>query len=227
MRPVFSMPQGFVQRLGKSRSDSYFSGTYTAAGGVRIGFLRIPDFGYADTRVLDPEIVYMQKNTDALVVDIMRNPGGDACAAEETLSRLNAQPFQGLMAEIRVAWTDLLSVDSALSDALQYGADQDTIDQLFLFQAEFRKAFASESGALHSRGSAAGRTWIAGRSRLRESIDRDRVWRIDLPRRLARYRCAHSLCAPIRLEGHCGRCGSDLCSRQSHGRASTRRADRP
>jgi hypothetical protein len=43
LTPVHRMPAGFVQRLGRSASDAFFSGTYTA-GGKRIGFIRIPHF---------------------------------------------------------------------------------------------------------------------------------------------------------------------------------------
>ena len=43
LRPVFDNPTGFVQRLGRGRSDYFYSGTY-AAQGKRIGYIRIADF---------------------------------------------------------------------------------------------------------------------------------------------------------------------------------------
>src|SRR5262249_13404470 len=46
VQPLFTMPTGFQQRLGRSTRDLVFSGVLTASG-LKIGFLRIPDFGDA------------------------------------------------------------------------------------------------------------------------------------------------------------------------------------
>jgi hypothetical protein len=76
LRP--GLPADFVPRLGRASSEFHFSGTYQADG-LRIGYLRIPNFGpnmAIAIRELDAEIDYFQKNTDGLVVDVMRNTGG-------------------------------------------------------------------------------------------------------------------------------------------------------
>ena len=135
-----------MQRLGTHGYDSYFSGTYQASDGTRIGYLRIPDFGYPSLRDLDREIQYFQSNTDALVLDVMRNPGGSVCSAEAILSRLARGPFYASTAEIRVGWSDILSVDEALTSAQTSGADADTIAQLQLYQTEFQNAFMNNEG---------------------------------------------------------------------------------
>jgi C-terminal processing protease CtpA/Prc len=144
--PVFAVPAGFVQRLGKKTYDSYYSGTYAAPDGTKVGYLRIPDFIYPSLTDLDKEIKYFQINTDVLVVDAMRNPGGDACAAEDILARLTTTAFRGLVAEVRVDWTDIMTLNAALADAQANGADEDTIAQLQLYQSEFQKAFQSNNG---------------------------------------------------------------------------------
>lgn len=141
LQPVFTLPDNFVQRLGTQGYDSYYSGSFTAPDGTRIGYLRIPDFLFADTAALDTEIHFFQNNTDVLVVDVMRNPGGDVCAAEETLARLTPSPFQGAAAELRPDWTQFIGVKEALSGAQNDGADADTIAQLELYQAAFAQAF--------------------------------------------------------------------------------------
>ncbi len=77
--PVFANPPGFTQRLGRSAIDNFYSGTYTYDG-QRIGYIRIPDFA-PDSQAFAAqqfvaEMAYFETNTDALVIDLMRNPGG-------------------------------------------------------------------------------------------------------------------------------------------------------
>src|SRR5207248_1772484 len=48
--PIFKMPSNFTQRLGRSVSDSFFSGTFQS-GGFRIGFIRIPSYAPANATV--------------------------------------------------------------------------------------------------------------------------------------------------------------------------------
>src|ERR1017187_841859 len=86
LQPIFNLPSGFVQRLGNGPSDVFFTGTYKS-GGKTIGYIRIADFGPNDIAgaetSFDGEIAYMEQNTDGLVVDVMRNPGGDVCYTED------------------------------------------------------------------------------------------------------------------------------------------------
>lgn len=144
--PVFALPSGFVQRLGIKSSDSMYSGTYQTADGTRVGYLRIPDFLSPSLRDLDNEIDYFQSNTDVLVVDVTRNPGGNVCLAENIASRLTTSSFQGTVAEIRVDWADVLAANSALASAQSLGASADTIAQLQLLQTEYSNAFFNNNG---------------------------------------------------------------------------------
>ena len=79
--PIFaaSLPSNFNLRLGRSPTDPFFSGVFVADRHV-IGFIRIPS--YAPTNptaaliAFQNEIAFFQANTEALVIDEMRNPGG-------------------------------------------------------------------------------------------------------------------------------------------------------
>ncbi len=89
--PIWRLPQGFATRLGRSPIDYFYSGTFVS-GGWRIGYIRIPTF-FPD----DPdgafsqfvnEVLYMERNTDGLVVDVMRNGGGYPCYSTDLASLL-------------------------------------------------------------------------------------------------------------------------------------------
>ena len=107
-RPGFTLPAGFVQRLGRLSTDDYFSGTFSS-GGQRIGYLRIPTFTPKNTpaatlRQFETEIQFFNENTDGLILDIMRNPGGNACYADELLRRVIPGGFRSALFEIRASY---------------------------------------------------------------------------------------------------------------------------
>ena len=79
LAPLYAFPAGFTQRLGRTAFDSFSSGTYTVDG-LRIGYIRIPGFlpdlpTFAESQFVT-EMQFFENNTDGLVIDIMRNPGG-------------------------------------------------------------------------------------------------------------------------------------------------------
>lgn len=105
--PVFRLPENFVQRLGRTRSDYFYSGTYES-GGKRIGYIRISDFQPVDFSLLslplrqwETEIAFLKANTDGLVVDVMRNPGGYGCYGAALMGYLTAKPYFTFGNEIR------------------------------------------------------------------------------------------------------------------------------
>jgi hypothetical protein len=112
--PVFSMPSNFVQRLGRNFSDYFYSGTYDYDG-LKVGFIRIPDFdpssATAAVQQFDTEIRYMQQNTDGLVIDLMRNPGGSPNYVEALMQRVIPGSFRTLGYEIRATplWLETYS----------------------------------------------------------------------------------------------------------------------
>ncbi len=105
--PVFRLPANFVQRLGRNRADYFYSGTYVSDG-KRIGYLRIPDFQPTDFSFLSlplrqwaTEIAFLKANTDGLVVDVMRNPGGYGCYGADLMGYLTTKRYFTFGNEIR------------------------------------------------------------------------------------------------------------------------------
>lgn len=147
--PVFQLPAGFVQRLGTGPGDAFFTGTYMS-GTKTIGYIRIPDFQPPDTVgaevAFDTEIAYMQKNTDGLVVDVMRNPGGDVCYAEDLMSRLVTRSFHDAVFELRPVLADVQAYQAATDQAI---SDQEPAYVIQILQQQARSVTkAYQSGGL-------------------------------------------------------------------------------
>jgi len=132
--PVFAMPVGFVQRLGTQPAHFFFSGTYVAPNGLRIGFIRVPSMSPPSVATalqqLDQEIAFFNANTDALVIDVTRNPGGLISFVEAISQRFIATPFHTIGFEIRATGAWLFSFASALQNALATGAPPEIVDNL-------------------------------------------------------------------------------------------------
>jgi hypothetical protein len=144
--PVFNPPAGFIQRMGTRRFDFFYSGTYQAQG-LRIGYIRIPSFDpFLPSTDFQTEIDYMNQNTDGLIVDIMRNPGGDPCAAEDLLQRLIPAPFHNVGLEIRATWNWVQSFTQALQYAQDALAPDDVIAQYQNLLQQITAAYLTPSG---------------------------------------------------------------------------------
>lgn len=115
--PVYRLPDGFAPRLGRAPTDFHFSGTYVA-GGKRIGLIRIPSFAPANLNGAINEIVnevlFMQANTDALVVDVTRNTGG-GCYGTVPLQLLIPYRFRLPGDEMRATASILAAFDEELT----------------------------------------------------------------------------------------------------------------
>src|SRR4030095_7663349 len=115
--PVGPPPAGFVQRLGAASSDLFLTGPYVS-NGVRIGFIRVPTMGPANTaqalQQLDQEIAFFNANTDGLIVDVMRNPGGVISYVESLAQRFMPSEFRTVGFEIRATGAWLFSVAQQL-----------------------------------------------------------------------------------------------------------------
>lgn len=147
--PIFAYPTGFTQRLGRSGFDYFSSGTYSA-GGSKIGYIRIPTFepssqGSAFNQFAT-EIAYMQGNTDGLILDVMRNPGGDACYGEALLSYVIPTKFRTIGYEIRATafWVNALSGELEYYKAI--GADAWMIRTLQSLLTGVKQAYAENRG---------------------------------------------------------------------------------
>ncbi|MBI2689693.1 MAG: PDZ domain-containing protein [Acidobacteria bacterium] len=127
--PIYRMPVGFVQRLGRNRADYFFSGTYTT-NGKRIGLIRIGTFQPVSFSLLSlpinqfqQEIGFMKANTDVLIVDVTRNEGGYACYSDELLQRLIPRTFTTIGVEIRPNLDIIRDFEATLQDLQDYGEE--------------------------------------------------------------------------------------------------------
>jgi hypothetical protein len=131
--PIYGPPPGFVQRLGAPATDFFLSGTYEA-GGVKIGLIRIPTMSPPNVTLalqqLDQEIAYFNANTDALIVDVMRNPGGLVSFVESIAQRFIPTPFRTLGFEIRATAAWLFSFAAQLTAAELSNAPPEIVQNL-------------------------------------------------------------------------------------------------
>jgi len=148
--PTFRMPSNFINR----RNGVFFSGTFKS-GTLNIGFIRIADFEPAaqeDLSFIYPyferEIRYFQANTDGLVIDVMRNPGGFGCYGENLLRRLIPYQFQSIGMAVRptLSWLNLFYDELELERDPQYGIPQWRIDLLGAYIKEMETANAENRG---------------------------------------------------------------------------------
>jgi len=131
--PIYAPPAGFVLRLGGQTTDFFLSGTYVS-NGVRIGLIRIPTMSPPNVALalqqLDQEIAYFNDNTDGLIIDVMRNPGGVVSFVESILQRFIPTPFRTLGYEIRATGAWLFSFASQLTAAKASNAPPEIIQNL-------------------------------------------------------------------------------------------------
>ncbi|MBI2688240.1 MAG: PDZ domain-containing protein [Acidobacteria bacterium] len=131
--PVYALPAGFIQRLGRAPGEFFFSGTFQW-GGMRIGFIRIPHFAPVDPNTallqFEREIAFMQTATDGLVIDDMRNPGGSVGYTNALLSYIMPDGFRAMGFEVRATSNWVVSISSALESAKAQRAPQYVIDLL-------------------------------------------------------------------------------------------------
>lgn len=132
--PIFlgGLGSGFTRRLGGAPADFFYSGVFVYQG-LRIGFLRIPNYSPPSTATalqqLDNEIAFFEANTDGLIVDQMRNPGGSACFAETVMQRLSPNSFWATGFELRAMYWRMLLYYNAMINAKAANASPEVIQQ--------------------------------------------------------------------------------------------------
>lgn len=118
--PVFNPPAGFKVRLGARSSDFFVSGTFPV-GSRTVGFLRIPTMSPSNSSSaytqFANEIIYLQANTDGLVVDVMGNGGGSVCYAQNLASALIPHTFRGIAYQVRATQYWLAVFGNSLTNA--------------------------------------------------------------------------------------------------------------
>jgi Peptidase family S41/PDZ domain len=159
--PVWGPPPGFVIRKGALSTDFILSGTYVS-NGVRIGFIRIPTMAPPNVTValqqIDQEIAFFNTDTDGLIVDVMRNPGGSISFVESLAQRFMPAPFRTMGFEIRATGAWLFSFAAQLTSAELAGAPPQIVANLRDNYEEVLRAYNQFRGrsapiSLNSTGS--------------------------------------------------------------------------
>jgi hypothetical protein len=123
--PIFGPPPNYQPRLPRTAQDNFTSGVIQHAG-LRIGFIRIPVFAPADPvaaiEQFRSEILYFEANTDGLIVDEMRNPGGIVGYVNALLQMLFPYEFRTIGFEIRATSNWVQQIGIALENARAQGA---------------------------------------------------------------------------------------------------------
>jgi peptidase S41-like protein/PDZ domain-containing protein len=147
--PVFALPAEFTVRLGTQSSHFFFSGIYTSSG-VRIGFIRIPSMAPTNAALalqqLDQEMAFFNSNTDVLVVDVMRNPGGSVDVTEAFAQRLFPSAFKSVGFEIRATAFWVEAIVNAVEAAQAGGAPANVIQDLRAIMNELIAAYNENRG---------------------------------------------------------------------------------
>ena len=146
LKPKFTLPDSFTLRQGGGSFDDFYSGTFTA-GELTIGYLRYPEFGFFSAATLRNEIAFMQTRTDGLIIDMMGNPGGDACTMENFLQYFMPNGFHSMGESLRATWDYVMAYQDFLDFATDDGSFTD--DELAQVQAQLdavRNAYAQNRG---------------------------------------------------------------------------------
>jgi len=131
--PVFldGLGPGFTRRLGGAAIDFFYSGVFEF-GNLKIGYIRIPNYAPPSQatafRQFETEIVFMNANTDGLVIDEMRNTGGNLCFGEEIARRLTPYEFRATGFALRAYWRRVLGFYNAYINAVATNQPADVID---------------------------------------------------------------------------------------------------
>ena len=127
--PIYAPPAGFVDLnaacptciVRPGEPLFYLFGTFPTATGTRIGFVRIPSMSPPSAAIalaqLDRAMALFGATTDALLVDVTRNPGGLISFVEAVAQRLIPTPFNTVGFEIRATGAWLFSFASSLNSA--------------------------------------------------------------------------------------------------------------
>ena len=122
----------FTRRLGGVATDIIYSGTFQYAG-LTIGYIRVPNYAPPSLATwlqqLEQEIAFMNANTDGLILDEMRNTGGNLCTGQELVRRLVPYPFQATGFALRPFWTRVLGFYNSMISAKASNAPPDVIQQ--------------------------------------------------------------------------------------------------
>ncbi len=140
--PVFSLPAEFTASVGTGRFDTVYGGIIPYQD-KKVGYLRLARFaGGSATRQIREALTAFKDQTDVLVLDVTRNPGGSACMVEDVAAELMTDSWRVQGAEQMVTWRDILSLQSSLDSARLFGNEAE-IASLEFDLAAYEKAFSN------------------------------------------------------------------------------------
>ncbi|MDZ4802413.1 MAG: S41 family peptidase [Bryobacteraceae bacterium] len=149
--PIFinGLGSGFTRRLGAGAQDFYYSGVFRTDG-LSIGYIRIPNYSPPSQPLailqLDAEIAFFQANTDGLIVDEMRNTGGNLCFGEEVVRRLTPNRFAVTGFQLRAYFARVTGFYFSMINARNAGAAPEVIEQYEKLYAAMLAAYQSNRG---------------------------------------------------------------------------------
>ena len=149
--PVFvnAMGAGFTRRLGTA-DDVFYSGVFEV-GRYKIGYIRIPNFAPAAPAAaltqFTQEIAFFQTNTDGLVVDVMRNPGGSVSYTNQLLALLIPYKWNSIGFEVRATSNWVVQISSALESAKAQLAP----DYIIALLGELKKSIVTANSEFRGR----------------------------------------------------------------------------
>lgn len=133
----------FTRRLGGAATDFFYSGTYKYEE-LTIGYIRIPNYAPPSITTalqqLDAEIAFFNANTHGLIVDEMRNTGGNLCFGENVAQRLIPYQFHATGFQLRPFWTRVLGFYNSMIAAKNANAPLDVVQQYELAYNEMLAA---------------------------------------------------------------------------------------
>ena len=133
----------FTRRLGGATTDLLYSGTFRYQD-LTIGYIRVPNYAPSSLTTwlqqLEQEIAFMNANTNGLILDEMRNTGGNLCTGQELVRRLVPYPFQATGFALRPFWTRVLGFYNSLISARASNAPPDVIQQ---YEQSFNEMLAA------------------------------------------------------------------------------------
>lgn len=151
--PIFALPAGFVDLntpcptciVRPGEPVFFLFGTFTTPSGVRVGFLRIPSMSPPSSALalaqLDRAMAVFGTGTDALIVDVMRNPGGLVSFVEAVAQRLIPTQFNAIGFEIRATGAWLFNFAAQLTNARLNPATPPAV--LANLEANFNEVFGA------------------------------------------------------------------------------------
>jgi len=142
--PVWDLPSSFQIHLGEGKYDDFYTGVMISHG-FRIGYLRIPSFdpSSADEALsqLDSEIQYLEANSDGLVLDVMRNPGGLLCYQEDLMMRVMPGSWRAIGLQMRPDWSIVAALQEGVASARAAGWSAQDVQTYQELADEFRAAY--------------------------------------------------------------------------------------